>query len=244
MTQDQAYSIIGIPTTCSLPEIERAYKDKLLKLQLQLTAGQSLSLRQRAQQQIAQLVLAWQVLQDAAAQSSGYPQGGGQSPFPLPTGRSPLPMPAGRSPLPMPAGGGPSPMPTGSSPPPPQGGKQNWPGFATITPLSKPALITSFLIAALVMLFIMLLCFNVFAQSGRKVYQKSHDTTASSEIDNYAAPIPRQDHMIAPGKTSAQLHILSVPWSHVGINGRPMCPNGQADGFELTEAVEQRSGRK
>jgi len=64
MTIIQAYTIIGVTKNDDMAKIEMAYRQKLKKLQLQLTTGQSLPIRQRALHQIEQLSSAMEVIQN------------------------------------------------------------------------------------------------------------------------------------------------------------------------------------
>ena len=212
MTEDEAYRILGIPRGSGRADIEQAYRDECSKLQRQMVPGRSLPLRRRAAQQLAQLASARELLQKQRPTGSGYPPGSGQRPMPAPAGNGPRPLPRGR---------------------------QGWPSFTALAPLPRPALITSFLIAASVMCVIMLLCFNVSAEPKEDVHTQSA----------YAAT-PQQDHPnssvsrpIAPSlqqnSTPARLRVLSVPWCHVEIDGRSVGPSGQAEAFELQAGAHQ-----
>ncbi len=63
MIEQAAYRIIGVNSRSSEVEIEYACTNKLQKVQRQLATDQALSIRQRAEQQIAQPSSAWEVLQ-------------------------------------------------------------------------------------------------------------------------------------------------------------------------------------
>lgn len=64
MTATQAYQILNMSPGASLPEIERAYKVALQALQLQLVPGQPVAVRQKAQAQIAELKSAFEFLKN------------------------------------------------------------------------------------------------------------------------------------------------------------------------------------
>lgn len=63
MTEEQAYRIIGVTQNTEPAEIKQAYLTKLPKLQRQLTAGNSLAVRQRAERNITRLASAWEFLE-------------------------------------------------------------------------------------------------------------------------------------------------------------------------------------
>ena len=207
MTTDEAYSILGVPSTSTIADIEQAYKDRLHKLQLQLLAGQSLSLRRRAQGQIALLASAWEVLQKQASQSHNPPPGSSQGPLPRPVSPSPSSLPAGQ---------------------------RNWPGFTSLAPLPKSAIITSFVIAALVMLALMLLCFSASAKDQGKTQKASVSVTANT-VNKGTDHVTRQDRRALLKREPARLRVLSVPWCEVAIDGKAFGSSGQAKAFELSE---------
>ena len=74
MTPAQACEVLGVSRGSSRSQIEQTYKSKRQKLQLQLVAGQSLSKREHAGQQMARLATAWEVLRNAPARPSGKPK--------------------------------------------------------------------------------------------------------------------------------------------------------------------------
>lgn len=73
MTADQAYIVIGVDKSSSRSQIEQAYKGKLKGLQLLLRPGQTLAVRKQAQQQVAELAGAWEVLKNRPQQSHSRP---------------------------------------------------------------------------------------------------------------------------------------------------------------------------
>ena len=133
MTVNEAYRIIGVSNGSSRSQIECAYKAKCQKLQRQLVAGQSLTTRQKAEQQISELAAAWDVLKNTPPQGSGHSSTHKQA--------QTQPQQAG-------------------SPLPPLGRQQNRCGSPTAMPLTNHALVVSFVIAAVVMLFVIVLCVN------------------------------------------------------------------------------------
>jgi len=219
MTKEEACAIIGVNITSNPAEIEHAYRQKLQKLQLHLISGQSLSVRKRAEQQIARLTSAWEVLQKCPAQGTSYPWASRQNSTPQPAG-----------------GGTPSPQKT----------QHNWSGFTTTSSLQKPAVITSFLIAALMMVFITFLCFSAYAQPEEKTKEESN-YTADPEIKTRYKVVSQPQETIHK-KTSAQLRVLSVPWCYVQIDDQYLGTSGQAKSFELTDGkhvlILQREGVK
>ena len=145
MTIDQAYRVIGVSRNSTRSQVEQAYKSKLQNLHLQMIPGQPLAVRQRAEQQVAHLKTALEVLQMVAAQAYGHPWAN------APTTAQP-----------QPAAGFPQ----------QQSGGQGWTQSSTVTPLSNRAVVMSFLIAGFIMLVIILLCFDAFATSkGKKSAQ-------------------------------------------------------------------------
>lgn len=74
MTPAQACKVLGVSHSSSRSQIEQAYKSKRQKLQLQLVAGQSLSKREQAGQQMAKLVTAREVLGNTPAKASRGPK--------------------------------------------------------------------------------------------------------------------------------------------------------------------------
>ena len=131
MTKQQAYGIIGVNSRSGAAEIEHAYTSKLQKLQRQLLAGQSLSIRRRAQQQIIQLASAWEVLQNSSAGASGSAQNAGRA---SPPPRTPAPQQ--------------------------QSTWQGWSHFLDLVPLPRPAAIAALLLSAFMMLWVILSCLS------------------------------------------------------------------------------------
>ena len=83
MTVAQAYQILNINPGASQREIEQAYTAVLRVLQLQLVPGQPVTARQKAQDRIAELKSAFELLKNIAA-SGGQPAwGGGYAPAPM-----------------------------------------------------------------------------------------------------------------------------------------------------------------
>ena len=70
MTRNEAYKILGVATTSGIDQIEEAYKTGLRKCQLQLVAGQPLSVRQDAQERIVNIEEAWQLLKNQTSRNS------------------------------------------------------------------------------------------------------------------------------------------------------------------------------
>ena len=135
MTKQEAYRIIGVNSISNRSKIEKAYISKLRKRQRQLITGYSISIRQRAQQQIAQLASAMEVLQKNPTRTSVIPQSSRK-----------------RS----------SPQRPGNQHPQQQSSSwKGWPGFFDLMPLPKSAVIMALLLSALIMLLIALSCYRL-----------------------------------------------------------------------------------
>jgi len=63
MTVAQAYRVVGARTDINSVELERIYRARLQKVQRLLIPGHPVAIRQQAQQQVAELAQAWEVLQ-------------------------------------------------------------------------------------------------------------------------------------------------------------------------------------
>ena len=88
MTADQAYRILNVSPGASLPEVERAYTTVLRALQLQMVPSQPLAIRQKAQEQIAQLKTAFELLKNTARSGTpASPVGGYAHPQAWPAAR-------------------------------------------------------------------------------------------------------------------------------------------------------------
>ncbi len=231
MTATQAYHILNVNPGASLPEIEQAYRAALQALQLQLVPGQPVDVRQKAQAQIAELKSAFEFLKNTMAPGArpawaGVPPQPQVQPPAIPTIR-PMPM----SPIPPAAipQVPPAPLPRIQPAMAPQG--QPFAGFAMQPPVMPPVqpvvgfpprppamppnpfgqgpvaptypwvIPAGFVLAAVVMLSVVVLCVG---------------STISLE---------RQK--------TARLRVLSVPWSHVKVDGRSLGPSGQVDAFAL-----------
>ena len=133
MTKQQAYRIIGINSRSGDAEIESAYIGKLQTLQRQLVAGQSLSIRERAQQQIVQLASARELLQNNSAGANGSAKDTRR--------RASQPQPR-------------------TSAPQQQSSWQGWSHFLDLVPLPKPAVIAALLLSAFMMLWVVLSCLS------------------------------------------------------------------------------------
>ena len=135
MTKQEAHRIIGVNRTSSRSGIEKAYISKLRKRQRQLITGYSISIRQRAQQQIAQLASAMEVLQKNPTRTSVIPQSSRK-----------------RS----------SPQRPGYQYPQQQSSSwKEWPGFFDLMPLPKSAVIMALLLSALIMFLLALSCYRL-----------------------------------------------------------------------------------
>jgi len=70
MTLEESIIVLGVGKNSNHQLIEQAYKNNLRKLQLQLTAGQSLSVRKQAEHKISQLENAIDVARHTVAQQT------------------------------------------------------------------------------------------------------------------------------------------------------------------------------
>ena len=215
MTTSQAYQILKVKPGASQLEIEQAYKGALRTLLLQIVPGQPLAVRQKAQDQIAQLKTAFELLKNRAKSSASPARPAGYAPPHVrPTAVPPIrptampPMPPTAMPHVRPVTGFPVP-PVAMPPIPPVAGFPGPPTGTTPSPFgSGPAppaygwvIPAGFVLAAAVMLFIILCCVRSNA---------------------------------SPDKSgTARLRVLSVPWSQVEVDGQPLGPSGQIGAFAL-----------
>lgn len=144
MTVSQACRILNVKAGCSRREIEQVYKARLQLLQLQLVAGRPLAVREKAEHDIAQLKTACEFLmQKAGNGAQSHPRHPQKHPVSMPVGGSPRQTPARRTRV-----------------------ASQW----AVAPISNSGVLTSFLIAAMVMLGVILLC------SGSLVSENSNKT--------------------------------------------------------------------
>jgi len=136
MTVDQACRVLGVSQNSSRSQVEQAYKSKLEKLQRKMVTGQPLALREKATREVAELVSAWELLKSR--------------PWP-----SYSPPPANRQSQPRP-----QPVPAFAHQ---QSGARRRSGSASAPPLPNRAVAASFLIAAVMMLAVVLLCVRTSA---------------------------------------------------------------------------------
>ncbi len=116
MTLTQAYEVLNVSPNAGWAQIEQAYRTGLQALHLQLVPGQPVTVRQKAQEQIAKLSSAFEFLKSRLCpQGSGAGVGVGPPPVPLPQVQ-PVPItgvPPVAPPVPPP---GTVPNPLGSAP--------------------------------------------------------------------------------------------------------------------------------
>jgi hypothetical protein len=215
MTATQAYHVLNVSPGAGLPEIEQAYKAALQTLQLQLVPGLPVAVRQKALAQIAELKSAFEFLKNMMAPGVQPTWGGGpMPPQPRPTAVPPIqpmampPIRPAAIPQVRPFAGFPV-QPTALPPVPPVGGFPAQPPAMMPNPFGQGPVASTypwvlpagFVLAAVVMLSVIVLCVG---------------STASLE---------RQK--------TARLRVLSVPWSHVKVDGKSLGPSGQIDAFAL-----------
>lgn len=135
MTTNQAYKVIGVAQGSSGSQVEQAYKNKLQSLHLQMIPGQPLAVRERADQQVAELASAWDRLKNLPSRTYSSTATSSRKPSQQQTAASFTQQPRHARSI---AG-------------------FCWPA------LSNQALAASFLIAAFMMLLVILLCVNAFA---------------------------------------------------------------------------------
>ena len=237
MTAAEAYQILNVPPGASPQEIQRAYVTALQALQLQLVPGQPLSVRRKAQDQIAQLKTAFEFMRNMGTPGAGPARVGAQ-----PQGRPTVVPPAPPSAVPRIQPRATPPIPPAAIPPfaptavpSVQPGMAGWaqpPGGFSVPsaamPLGPPAVASGapppglmpnpfspgqaaptypWIIPAGFVLAAVIMLFVVVLCIG---------STASQE-----------------GQKTARLRVLSVPWSQVTVDGKSLGPSGQLDAFVL-----------
>lgn len=150
MTVDQAYKVLGVSANSSRAEAEQAYRNKFDKLQRQTVPGQRLAVRQRALAEITELVSAWEVLKNRPWPSYSPPPPKRRQPS-----QSYTAPPASRQSQPRP-----QPVPAFIHP---QSGARRRSSSASAPALPNRAVAISFLIAAVMMLAVVLLCVRTSA---------------------------------------------------------------------------------
>ncbi len=151
MTATRAYQILNVSPTAGWAEIERAYQTALQALHLQLIPGQPMTVRQKAQDQIAELKSAFEFLKNLIGQAGSAAAGQARPPVPIPQFQ-PMPTPAippNAVPQFQAAMGSPV-QPTATMPNPFRPGQS-----VSTFPWVIPA---GFILAAAVMLIVILLC--------------------------------------------------------------------------------------
>ena len=151
MTADQAYRVLGVNATSSRAEAEQAFRSRHEKLQRQIVPGQPADVRQRAIDEIAELVSAWELLKNRPWPSYSPPPAKRQSQ----PSQSYTAPPANRQSQPRPL-----PVPAFAHP---QSGARRRSGSASAPPLPNRAVAISFVIAAVMMLAVVLLCVGTSA---------------------------------------------------------------------------------
>lgn len=166
MTAIQAYQILNVRPGASWPEIEQAYRDALQKLQLQLVPGQPVAVRQKAQDQIAELKSAFEFLKNVGSPGAQPACAGGYAPPQAPRTAipqlQPMPMPQ------IPPTAIPQVQPGQGLPIQPTGPAAIPLGLSPAAPSYPWVVPASFVLAAAVMLFVILLCVGSSASLSRK----------------------------------------------------------------------------
>lgn len=242
MTATQAYQVLGVRPGAGLAEIQQAYRAALQVLQLQLVPGQPATVRQRAQDQIAELKSAFEFLKNLPAVGTAVPggtQGPSQGTGPAVPQFVPIPMPqvSPRVATPMPpiAGFPAQPMPMPRVPPTAPAQVPPITGFPT-QPMPMPPVppVTAFGVQPPPM--------------------PPNPFGPGPTVPSYPWVLPAGFVMAAAvtlvvvilcvnpsfswgrGKT-ARLRVLSVPWSQVRVNGEALGPSGQVEPFALKPGV-------
>ncbi|MCF7955176.1 MAG: hypothetical protein K9M75_05185 [Phycisphaerae bacterium] len=63
MTRNEAYRLLGISRSVGIKPAEQAYRQKCKECQMNMIPGNSVSVRKKAQEELAQLTTAWHAIQ-------------------------------------------------------------------------------------------------------------------------------------------------------------------------------------